>query len=220
MAIYVPSSGPSAWQQLLADPERHWRTGYSARSLAHAWENAETLPAEISALFGGDVHLLIGLPEHKVDLPGGKRPSQTDLFALLRWQEKTVSCAIEGKVDESFGPTLEEWLSEATAGKLNRLAFICDLLGLNRYTIPRELRYQLLHRTASAIIEAGRFKTDAAAMIVHSFSPTSTWFADYGLFLQLFGLDAEVDRLKTMTLPSGLALHLAWAKGNPKFLLA
>ncbi|WP_413776936.1 DUF6946 family protein [Mesorhizobium sp. AR07] len=34
----------------------------------------------------------------------------------------------------------------------------------------QRLRYQLLHRTSAALLEAKRFKTDEAAMIVHSFS--------------------------------------------------
>ncbi|WP_435053481.1 DUF6946 family protein [Mesorhizobium caraganae] len=36
--------------------------------------------------------------------------------------------------------------------------------------MPDNIRCQLLHRTASAAIEAQRFKTDIAAMIVHSLS--------------------------------------------------
>lgn len=220
MVFYVPSSGPCAWQQLLADPEKHWRVGYSARTLAHAWEHAQGLPPEIVDLFAGEAQLLVGIPEHRVDLPGGTRPSQTDLFALLRWRDKTVACAIEGKVDETFGPTLEEWLSEASDGKLTRLNFICGLLGLSPNNIPRHMRYQLLHRTASAILEAARFKTDEAAMIVHSFSSSAKWFEDYDLFLKQFGIDAKLNQLAATILPSGLTLHLAWAKGDPAFLNA
>jgi hypothetical protein len=33
------SSGPQDWQALLADPVRHWRSGYSARTLAYSWES-------------------------------------------------------------------------------------------------------------------------------------------------------------------------------------
>src|SRR5437879_1824133 len=100
MTIYVPAKGPGCWQSRLADPDKHWATGYSARTLAHCWQVAAGLPPEIASLFGPDSTLLIGIPEHKVDLPGGSRPSQSDLIALVRCGGSTISCAIEGKVDE------------------------------------------------------------------------------------------------------------------------
>jgi uncharacterized protein DUF6946 len=31
--IYLPTVGPQDWQKLLADPEKEWRTGYSARTM-------------------------------------------------------------------------------------------------------------------------------------------------------------------------------------------
>jgi hypothetical protein len=218
MAIFLPSKGPDSWQELLADPEKQWRMGFSARTLAHCWETARGLPPEIVRLFGPNTQLLVAIPEHKVDLPGGRRPSQTDLFAILRRQEQTIACAIEGKVNEAFGPTIEEWQENASPGKQERLDHICGLLGIAE-PLPPTLRYQLLHRTASAIIEAQRFKTDEAAMIVHSFSSQAMWFDDFLLFSNLLGLKAERDKLHTSILPSGLALHLAWASGDPAFLL-
>lgn len=217
MAIYVPATGPESWKGLLADPQKQWRTGYSAKTLAYCWEAAAGLPPEIGALFGSEAALLIGIPEHKVDLPGGSRPSQTDLFALVRRGERTISCAIEGKVNEPFGPTIQEWLADASAGKIQRLEYLCGLLGLVQ-PLPPTLRYQLLHRSASAIIEAARFKTDEAAMIVHSFSTTAIWFADFAMFVNLFGLTAIRDRLLTVKLPSGLSIHFGWATGDPVFL--
>jgi hypothetical protein len=217
MAIYVPATGPESWRGLLADPQKHWQTGYSARTLAHCWQAAAGLPPEIGALFGLNTTLLVGIPEHKVDLPGGSRPSQTDLFALVRRGDQTISCAIEGKVGETFGPTIQEWLADASAGKVKRLEYLCHLLGLAQ-PLPPALRYQLLHRSASAIIEAARFKTDEAAMIVHSFSATAIWFEDFALFMSLFGLEAARDRLLLVKLPTGLPMHFGWATGDSNFL--
>lgn len=217
MSIYWPTRGPASWQALLADPEKHWETGYSARTLAHCWEDAKGLPPEIAALFDDQATLLLGIPEHKVDLPGGSRPSQTDLFALVRWHDRTVACAVEGKVAEPFGPTIAEWQSQPSDGKKKRLDYLCGLLGLAQ-PLPPNLRYQLLHRTASAAIEADRFKTDEAAMIVHSFSTTGQWFDDFALFAKLFGLAATRDTLHSFALPSGKRMHLAWATGNPSYL--
>jgi hypothetical protein len=62
---------------------------------------------------------------------------------------------VEGKVDESFGPLLEEWLRDASDGKRERLAFLQSTLGIET-ELPGRIRYQLLHRAASPVIEAMR----------------------------------------------------------------
>lgn len=71
--IYLPSLGPASWQAMLADPTKHWRTGYSARTLAYCWEQATGLPPEIARMFDQPSELLLALPEHKVPLVGGQR---------------------------------------------------------------------------------------------------------------------------------------------------
>lgn len=221
--IYLPSPGPDGWKQFLAEPEKQWKTGFSAKTLAQCWEAANGLPPEIAELFktsgGTEPELLLAIPEHKVRLPGGQRESQTDVFALIRCDQDTISTAVEGKVRETFGPTLGEWSATMTEGKRTRLAFLCDTLGLPA-SLPPQLRYQLLHRTASAVIEAQRFKTDAAAMIVHSFSVESLWFDDLVQFAALLGQTVQPGRLMTTRLPSGLPLYLGWATGDQKFLSA
>jgi hypothetical protein len=215
-SIYLPSRGAGDWQTLLADPEKHWRVGYSARTLAHCWEAAGGLPPEVKHLFGEDAELLLGIPEHKVPLPRG-RGSQSDLFALIRVGSGTVAATIEGKVNESFDKLVSEWLVGASNGKLERLEYLCRLLGLDASSVGH-LRYQLLHRTASAIIEAQRFKTDSAAMVVHSFSPSRLWFDDFARFVEAMGGSAEPDRACTLELQDGMTLMLGWASGDERFL--
>jgi hypothetical protein len=215
--IYVPTLGPQSWQALLADPEKQWKTGYSARTIAHCWEAADGLPPEITALFGGDAELLIAIPEHKVSLRDSGRESQTDVFALVKSKNQTIAVAVEGKVNESFGPTIKDWYVDPSPGKQQRLAFLCDLIGVTSPP-PDDLHYQLFHRTASAILEAERFKTDDAAMIVHSFSPENKWLDAYAAFLGLFGLTANQGKLVNRRLPSGRTLYFGWAKGDPRFL--
>ncbi|MBR1296632.1 DUF6946 family protein [Bradyrhizobium sp. AUGA SZCCT0042] len=185
--IYSPTVGAESWQSLLADPVKHWRTGYSARTLAHCWEAAEGLPPEIASLFGADAELLIAIPEHKVSLRDAGRESQTDVFALVKSNNRTIAVAVEGKVNESFGPTIREWYVDPSPGKQQRLALLCDLVGV-KCPPPDDAHYQLFHRTASAVIEADRFKTDDAAMVVHSFSPVNRWLDAYAAFLNLFGV--------------------------------
>jgi len=161
----------------------------------------------------------LAIPEHQVPLPGGSRPSQNDVWALGETANRLVSIAVEGKVSEPFGPPVGEWFSEASAGKAQRLRFLCSELGL-AYPPPDQLRYQLFHRTVSAILEAKRFRTTDAAMVVHSFSPTNEWLEDYQAFLKLFELEAGVDEAVSTRLPSGLPLHFAWVHGLERYLRA
>ena len=222
--LFVPSRGPADWKRFLADPDKQWRTGYSAKSLAACWEAANGLPSEIAELLSqatgappSDLELLVAFPEWKVALPGGQRESQNDVFALVRAGSAVVSVAVEGKVNEPFGPTLEDWYSNPSAGKKKRLEYLLELLGLEP-DIPGTIRYQLLHRTTSAAIEMNRFGTESAAMLVHSFSQESVWFDDFAEFAGLFGIRAEPGIPGSTRLPSGELLYLGWAKGESRFL--
>src|SRR5690606_36029318 len=122
--IYLPSTGADSWRTLLADPEKHWRMGYSARTLAQCWEAARALPPEVAALFPPQTELRLAVPEHKVPLPRG-RDSQNDLFALLRNGDRTIALTVEGKVAESFDRPVAEWLIDAALGKHERLTYLC-----------------------------------------------------------------------------------------------
>ena len=64
-----------------------------------------------------------------------------------------------------------------------RLNFLCEMLGIDPDR-ARLLRYQLVHRTCAALIEAKRFGAKHAAMIVHSFSnaPDPASFGDFQRF--------------------------------------
>ncbi|MGR3721723.1 DUF6946 family protein [Abyssibius alkaniclasticus] len=215
--VYLPTTGAQDWLRLLADPEKQWKRGYSAMAAALAWEAATGMPPEIDALFRGGTELLLAIPEHKVALPGGRRESQCDVFALARIGDETIAIAVEAKVNEPFGPTVGEWLHNASDGKTARIDFICKLLGLNSPP-PEGLRYQLFHRTAAAVLEAQRFKTDRAAMIVQSFAQDHRWFEDFMAFLEPFGLRPEPGIAQEYVLPSGMLLTLGWAVGSPTFL--
>lgn len=211
--ILVPTKSLEDWRNLLADPDKHWRSGYSAMSAAQSWEAAEGLPIEIASLLGIDACLLLAIPEHKVAMPGKGRESQCDVFALARSNDQTIAVAIEAKVSETFGPTVGEWLTEPSDGKITRLTALCALLG-SAYPPPANLRYQLFHRTAAAVIEAARFKTDRAAMIVQSFSPDHRWFDDFSAFCVHLGLKATLGEPIHHRLPSGMILTLGWASSQ------
>ena len=221
--IYIPTSSPDDWRKFLAEPDKQWRAGYSAKELAESWEGSNGFPIELQSLFSKsgnpalqDLELLLAIPEYQVDLPGGRRPSQNDLFVLARAQDcQLVSIMVEGKVSEPFGDTLEIWLKDASEGKKKRLKFLCDVLCL-----PSEphlnIRYQLLHRTASAIIEAQRFNAKYAMMIVHSFSPEHKWFSDYQEFLRLFGVESKGNELVELPQSQDLRVFAGWVVGRQK----
>ncbi|MFA7013666.1 MAG: hypothetical protein WC202_12005 [Desulfobacterales bacterium] len=156
------------------------------------------------------------MPEHKVPLPGGSRSSQNDIWVLARSKGQLISIAVEGKVSEPFGPTVQEWRADSSPGKAERFSYLLSLLGLS--AVPVGARYQLLHRTASAIIEAQRFNAAHAVMLVHSFSQSSEWFQDYAAFVALMGGSAKENRMVSVGFRSGVSLYLAWVRGDAYYL--
>lgn len=220
--IYIPAKNAEDWAQLLADPVKQWRTGYSARTLAYSWQSADGFPDEIKAAFSAnellsDVQLLIAIPEHRVPLVGGSRPSQNDIWVLARASTGLVSIAVEGKVSEPFGPTLSEWLSEGSQGRTARLAFLRRELNLNE-ALAGTIRYQLIHRAGSAVIEAKRFGAPHAVMLVHSFSPSREWFQDFEVFAQLLRAEVKINQVVYAGKRAGVHLHIGWICGNEDYL--
>lgn len=220
--VFIPATSADQWAQFLAEPAKQWRTGFSARTLAYSWQEADGFPSEVySALSAHEpfkgIELLLAFPEHQVALPGGSRPSQNDIWVLARAGGNLVSIAVEGKVAEPFGPTLEEWFGDASPGKSSRLKYLCGELGLPE-ELPGTVRYQLLHRSVSALIEARRFGAQHAVMLVHSFSQSHQWLEDYTAFAALLGAKATVNQVVSVGQRGGVELHLGWVCGDPKYL--
>lgn len=209
---------PDDWKRFLADPEKHWKDGRSAKMLAEAWEAASPgLPIELQHAMHETpferFEPLLAIPEYEVELPGGRRPSQNDLFVIGRIDPHLAVIMIEGKVDESFGPQLGSWLEGASPGKLQRLAALQDHLKLSG-DLPYGLRYQLLHRTASPVIEAKRVGAKYAAMVVHSFSPSDAGLADFHRFAEALGTDGQKGRLEPVEGHEAPQLWVGWVSGD------
>ncbi len=219
--VYVPTSGPTSWKQLLAQPDLHWKEGHSAMCVAQAWEHhGDCLPPEVSRALSDsglvvfkDLDLLLAIPEYQVALPGGSRSSQTDVFALAGNDAGLVAIAVEGKVDEPFGPTVGVKRAE---GAEERLAYLHSLLELDA-AATEEVRYQLLHRTAAALRLAERFHAAHAAMVVHSFSKTSRWRSDFDAFAAALGARQVGDHTYDVGQRGAAKLILAWAAGEERF---
>jgi hypothetical protein len=218
--ILIPSSGPNEWQRFLAKPDLQWKRGYSARTLAHSWEAAKGIPHEVAEIMTsafGKPELLFAVPEHKTSLPGGKRESQSDILALVKHNAGLATYAIEGKVEEPFGELVGEWRAKPSSGRAERFSFLSSTLGIT--DCPPDIRYQLLHRTASALIEAERFGAPLAGMLVHSFSPELRWLDDFKRFVEMMsGTMIAPGEAVTVTAPNGSSLVLGWACGDEGFL--
>ena len=165
----------------------HWKQGRSAKALADSWHAANGLPERVLAVLSqapeyAGVQLVDGWLERSTDLGDGRGShSQTDLLALVDIGAELAVLAVEAKVTEPFGPLVCEWLKNDQHGKRQRLVGLCKLLELDISGVS-ELRYQLLHRTAAALLEAKRFKLSAAALVIHSFCPAATGLDDFRRF--------------------------------------
>jgi hypothetical protein len=218
------TSGPGDWQTFLADPVKQWRTGYSARTLAHCWEASDGFPPEVSKVLTqttepllANLEPLLAVPEFKVRLPGGSRASQNDVFVLARSCAGPVCIMVEGKVNEPFGPTLDDWRTDASSGKDKRLDFLLQTLGISA-PVGGNIRYQLFHRAASAIITAEQYHAVAAIVLIHSFSDEHTGWSDYKGFVGLFGVRAVRDVVQRLPTVSPTHLFGAWVAGDCAFL--
>ncbi|MFZ0361400.1 MAG: hypothetical protein ABSC07_04465 [Terriglobales bacterium] len=220
--LHVPLVEPDDVKPHLAKPEEHWRAGYSAQELAYAWSGAKNdFPIAVRAVLKtapeyAQAELIDGFFEREVELGSSGRNSQTDLMVIAALGDELGVIAVEGKVEESFAELVADWNN--TPGKQSRLERLCETLGLDAAHVG-STRYQLLHRTASAIYEAKRYRCHHALMLVHSFSPSHTWFKDFAAFSRAMGLPLQEPNLcssgKTC---EGVNLRLAWVSDTPRAL--
>lgn len=189
--------------------------------VAQAWEHhGDCLPPEVARVLGEsgqeafkNLELLLAVPEYQVALPGGSRSSQTDVFALAGNDAGLVAIAVEGKVDEPFGPTVGAKRAE---GAEERLAYLHSLLELDA-AATADVRYQLLHRTAAALKLATRFHATHAAVVVHSFSPMNRWRTDFDAFAAALRARRVGDCVYDVGQRGTARLVLAWASGDERF---
>ena len=83
MPILVAAKSTEDWRMLLQNPDKQWRQGYSAKSLADSWQDAGGFPSAIRRMFKSatvpginDAEMLLGIPEHTMGLPGGGEESE------------------------------------------------------------------------------------------------------------------------------------------------
>lgn len=214
--IAVPLLRPEDVIPHLGKGELHWRQGYSARAVAESWFAANDLPPKVRAVLEQapelrGAELVDAWLERCTDLPWGRgAASQTDLLAVLGLGGELAVMGVEAKVKESFGPLVREWLAAGGDNRRQRLAGLCGLFGLDPAAVG-DLRYQLFHRTAAAVLEARRYRAGKAVLMVHSFCPDATGLGDFTAFADRLGVVIGRDRLAGPLAAGGVALWLGWA---------
>jgi hypothetical protein len=220
--IFMPTLDSESWQTFLAEPEKHWKDGYSAKQAAESWEKAGDIPKEIRNAFKGscfeDTELLMAIPEFKVPLPGGTRPSQNDLLLLLNAKECLVVATVEAKTREDFDETIIKWTKGQSDGKKERLDFLLKTIQFPKDQETDALRYQLFHRLASAVIMAEKFHASKAMMIIQSFEvdDSKNHFRDYAAFVGAYGIEAEkgiVQKLSCIQ-KNGMDVYVLWVNSK------
>lgn len=218
--LHVPLTQPKDIIPHLAKQDAHWRSGYSAQELATTWAHAGTdFPERVRELLNTapeyvGAQLVDGFFEREVDLGTPGRNSQTDLMVVAGIGRELAMIAIEGKAEESFAEIVSVWNN--SAGKQQRLEHLCNTLHID----PAQagpLRYQLLHRTASALYEAQRYRSWHALMVVHSFSTTHRWFDDFAAFSRVLQMPLDQpNRCSIARKFAGISLRLAWVSDVPQ----
>ncbi|HKO05455.1 MAG TPA: hypothetical protein VJW51_11930 [Candidatus Acidoferrales bacterium] len=191
---------------------------------AACWEDAAgRLPAEITALLQSSgeksllgQRLLIALPEWEVPLEGGETSSHTDVLAICRNESGLCVIAVEAKVHEDFGPLIGQKRKNASPGQVERLESLRKLFDVQHF--EDNVRYQLLHRTASALLTARDFHATAAVMLVHGFQCPATSRKDFETFAAAMNARAVSPGLYRASRSDGPSLYLAWCEGNSRFL--
>ena len=221
--IFIPTTSGTDWQRLLAKPRLHWKMGASAMTAAASWEASDPrLPSEISRLLDStadpalvDQRLVAAFPEWQVALPGGSTNSCTDVLAVCRNDSGLCVMGVEAKVEEDFGPTLGEKRSAMTGAQNRRLAYLHQLLHVAHF--EDSVRYQLLHRTASALLTAQELHASVAAMVVHAFETPRSQRDDFLAFTRAMGARELVPLVYCVPTFSRPSLYLAWCDGDASF---
>jgi Holliday junction DNA helicase RuvB len=168
---------------LFAPPKGHaeqWRDYRSAKELARYWtmrtnaDAGEPLKRMLLPVFG-EVHLesAVAECEIKIDRFRGTHPNR-DLVITARAREGTLCIHIEAKADEPFadliGPYYDEGKLRANSKIPSRIdGLIGNVFGGTLSADRRRLRYQLLHASYAACLDAERSGAKAAIFVVHEF---------------------------------------------------
>jgi hypothetical protein len=221
--LCIGTRGIGSWRERLASPDRQWERGFSAFETAVSWELASRsesgIPEPIEKLLRasgyGDPVLVLAVAEHKVDLPPNRKAaSQSDVWAVVNTSLGMLSLTVEAKAKEAFGDAiLQKWRegNGSEASKRNRLErwnFLCS--HLPKADSFDHVRYQMLHRCASAVIEAKRLGIRHAAFVVQAFGAPTENFRDYAMVCDALKIASAPGSMAT-TAVNDIRLSIGWA---------
>lgn len=220
--LHVPLIEPEDVVRHLGKQEWDWKEGRSAHALANLWHSANALPATIKSILAShpifrSAELIDAFLERQVDLGTAGRHSQTDLLAIVGLEDQLAILAVEGKAGEPFGNEyVHQWL-DGSENKVRRLTGLCETLGVPVGS-THHIRYQLLHRSVSAILEARRYRSKAAVVLVQSFAQDKGSFADFSEFLRVMGIKKEASPgvLLGPTFCNGVSVYFGWVDEKPQ----
>ena len=173
------------------------------------WEAVKGVPPEISKILGADAKLRYAIPGHIVPISGGPGPSRCDVFALVETENGVGAIGIFA-TDDGFDVTVRDWLNGGVVDGKGRLGVVCRTLEIQAQQ-TEELRYQLLHRMAAAIIKADK-RAKFVGLIIQSFSQGQKGLEDFKDFCRLLGAeDVLPGKPFWVTRPSGRRILLGWA---------
>lgn len=217
--LHLPMKQPEDVIPHLGKGSLHWREGYSAQELAQHWWRFNAIPPDVREVldtaepFNG-AELIDAFFERDTQLGDNGRCSQTDLLAILALCEGGLAVmGVEAKVNEPFGRLIGEEMipGPATSRKQERIRRLCRMLGLDADGRKVwDLRYQLLHRTAAALFEAERYRSNRAIMLVETFSREDAHWSDFAAFARALGGEPEKQRLCEVAVPGEVSIWLGW----------
>lgn len=171
------------------DPVLQWKDHRSAKELARAWLEPGDghLPVEVADLL--TTHSDFSRVQHWQAVPEVQlrfdefagEPRNTDLLVIGEDAQGPFLLAVEGKADETFGPTVGEALLEGLEVRVakpasRRIERIVQLVEAILPVTPgpgvprvESLRYQLLTAVAGAACEAERRQIGRVVLLVHEF---------------------------------------------------
>lgn len=192
---------------------RHYKQGHSAYECAHRWQDiGSRFPDEILTIFRESKQLNLSSLEIKqvyaefpVWLDTHTTPSKNDLMIFAEGPgNRKVVLAVEAKCDESFAQPVDTWIRTAdkpmargqrrlfkgalvpVERKVRRLNFLNAILSTS-IGADSIVRYQLLHRTASAVLTARQTYAEAAVVLIQAFTESERNFKDFQVFCDLLG---------------------------------
>lgn len=222
--LHVPMRAPEDMAPQLTKTAGDWTAGRSAYALAATWWAANGLPPKVRQVLAGcpalaQAELIEALLEREGEPGDGRRPSQSDLLALLALPDRLAVAAVEARQGEGFDRLVGDWLAgdgkSPPAARQGRLRLVAELLGLDpQGPATMGLHWLLLHRAAVAVIEARRWRSQEALMLVHSFGPygrRGDGFEDFARFAAALGAgEAQRDAVVGPVMRFGISLRLGW----------